>query len=143
MSSRAPAHNWSPRPVQVEGVMIFWRPPLAKLTAWWNYNDKNQSNYRPGHASRKMRLPEFLDIRHVKVVRLSALRSGRLYHQEIFLVHISLRGWVDPRAMVRPEGLCQWKIPETAIGNLIVVAEYHTTSRIGVVIFMWDLGSNC
>jgi len=77
-----------------------------------------QSNCRPGQALKfsEVEALRFQDNWHMKVVRLSTLRTGRLYPQETFLVLISVRVWVDPRAIVRPEGLCQWKYPMTPSG---------------------------
>ena len=49
----------------------------------------------------------------MKVVRLSTLRTSLSYPQEIPLVLIFIRGWVDPRNRVRLEGLNRWKIPLT------------------------------
>jgi hypothetical protein len=76
------------------------------------------SRYRPGQALgfQEVEAPEFLDNWHRKGARLSALRTGRLYPQEGFLVLISGRGLVDPRATMRLEGLSHWKIPLTPSG---------------------------
>jgi hypothetical protein len=50
-------------------------------------------------------------------VRLSALRTGRPYPQEIFLVLISVRGWVDPQGQSAAGRIMSMKNSSDTIGN--------------------------
>jgi hypothetical protein len=59
----------------------------------------------------------------MKVVRLSAIRTGPFYPPINSLYSFHLRGWVDPRTIMRPEGLYESKIPTTPSGIESAVAQ--------------------
>jgi len=58
-------------------------------------------------GSRRLRLPDFKIIGTWRWKSCQPYAPAAFTLQEIFLVRIPNRGWIDPRATVQPERLCQ------------------------------------
>ena len=88
-----------------------------------------QFHYRPGQA---LSVPAGWGS---QIFRQPAHEGGKvvsLMHRpplppRSIVVLISVRGWVDRRAIVRSEGLCQWKIPTAPLG--IETATFRLTAQ--------------
>ena len=103
-------------------------------------NDCNALELLQAWGFQVVQFPRFRDNRHMDVVTMSALRTGSLYPHEIFLVLISVGGWVAHGDIVRSEGLGQWQITMTPSGiepaTFRLVAQYLNQLRHRLSIYI-------
>jgi hypothetical protein len=107
-----------------------WLTTANKPDAQQNFHAVSTTlYYRPGQALR------VTGSWGSQISRQSAHEGGKVVSpthrppQEIFLVLTFVRRLVNPRAIVRPEGICQWKIPmtpsEIEVATFRFVAQCH------------------
>ena len=101
---------------QVRMRKILWQMESCYFPSWLHFNSASSQFVVPlqrrcgPEGSRRSRLPDFHDIRHMNVVRSSALRTGRLYPQECSWYSFSLGAESTPGLWCGRNETCHWKI---------------------------------
>jgi len=126
----------------------YWYFPPAVTSLYVihpSIKEVKQSLHSPGQA---LRVPGGWGS---KILRQFSHEDGKivsptyrpLLSQEIFLVLISVRGWVNLRAIARLEGLCQWKTTVTSwVQTFRFVAQCLNQLRATECPFLSTKGTN-
>ena len=102
--------------------------PIQKQYNRWQNTLHTRCLDRPW-GFQEVQAPRVQECRHINLVRLSALRTGRLYPQEIYLVLTFVRTWIDQRATVQRGGLKHYLYLHFIIHYSCQVYHFNTAVR--------------
>ena len=98
--------------LEIEGSGLCWVCGIFEI----HDNCEGSRNYMQALRLQEVEPPRFPDNPQKNVLMLSVLSTSCLYPQVVLLVLISVTVWADHTAIMRPEGLSQWKIPMSPSG---------------------------
>jgi hypothetical protein len=114
--SLAQSNIWLSRLEVREGTIHLWTCKTRNIQGRKRGKSFPLTDPSCPEGSRKLRFPDYVTMAQGVGKVVSLTHRPLLPPGNTPGVRISVRGWVDPRAIVQSEGLCQWKIPLTPSG---------------------------